>query len=728
MGWFDEQIRQRKISDEEAFREAFVDMAGIVMGAKVKAAMNDSIEQAKNAMEEVLKYYHIRLKEFNREFDDWDEELDHLLHPFGLMKRNVNLTEGWYLNAAGPMLGVLKSNSTPVALMPGPFGGYSFFDSTNQKRIFITAKNAELLEDEALCFYQPFPQKKLTAKDIISYMFKSISVSDVTFMVVIVALGTLIGMIMPRLMYWLYSDELINTGSVNSLVAIAIFMICAQVSSTMMAVLQNLTLTRIQGKLTLYVEAASMMRVLSLPTEFFKNYNSGEVVQRMNYISSLSTTISSIVFSTGLTSLFSLVYITQIFNYAPILVAPALTVIFVTLLVSTLTTIVQMRISKEHMEHMAAENGLTYSLITGIQKIKLSGAEKRAFAKWSKSYTNAAKQQYDPPMLLKINGVISTAIGLIGTVVIYFFAIRGGVSVAEYTAFNAAYAMVFGAIRSIFSIAFDIAGIKPILEMVEPIFSALPEVAGDKKVVEKLSGGIELNNVTFRYTDDGPAILDDLSLKIRPGQYIAIAGKTGCGKSTLMRILLGFEIPQKGAVYYDGKDIKKLDLQSLRRNIGSVMQNGKLIMGSIYENLVISAPSLTMEEAWAAAETAGIASDIREMPMGMQTVIGEGSGGISGGQRQRLLIARAIAPKPKILMFDEATSALDNMTQREVSDALDNLKCTRLVIAHRLSTIKNADRIIVLDKGKIIEDGSYEELIANNGYFADLVERQRLDK
>ena len=728
MGWFDEQIRQRKISDEEAFREAFVDMAGIVMGAKVKAAMNDSIEQAKNAMEEVLKYYHIRLKEFNREFDDWDEELDHLLHPFGLMKRNVNLTEGWYLNAAGPMLGVLKSNSTPVALMPGPFGGYSFFDSTNQKRIFITAKNAELLEDEALCFYQPFPQKKLTAKDIISYMFKSISVSDVTFMVVIVALGTLIGMIMPRLMYWLYSDELINTGSVNSLVAIAIFMICAQVSSTMMAVLQNLTLTRIQGKLTLYVEAASMMRVLSLPTEFFKNYNSGEVVQRMNYISSLSTTISSIVFSTGLTSLFSLVYITQIFNYAPILVAPALTVIFVTLLVSTLTTIVQMRISKEHMEHMAAESGLTYALITGIQKIKLSGAEKRAFAKWSKSYTNAAKQQYDPPMLLKVNGVISTAIGLIGTVIIYFFAIQGGVSVAEYTAFNAAYAMVFGAIRSIFGIAFDIAGIKPILEMVEPIFSALPEVAGDKKVVEKLSGGIELNNVTFRYTDDGPAILDDLSLKIRPGQYIAIAGKTGCGKSTLMRILLGFEIPQKGAVYYDGKDIKKLDLQSLRRNIGSVMQNGKLIMGSIYENLVISAPSLTMEEAWAAAETAGIARDIREMPMGMQTVIGEGSGGISGGQRQRLLIARAIAPKPKILMFDEATSALDNMTQREVSDALDNLKCTRLVIAHRLSTIKNADRIIVLDKGKIIEDGSYEELIANNGYFADLVERQRLDK
>ncbi|MBQ1527790.1 MAG: ATP-binding cassette domain-containing protein, partial [Lachnospiraceae bacterium] len=240
-------------------------------------------------------------------------------------------------------------------------------------------------------------------------------------------------------------------------------------------------------------------------------------------------------------------------------------------------------------------------------------------------------------------------------------------------------------------------------------------------------GRIELNNISFRYNDNMPLVLDNLSFIIEPGQYVAIVGKTGCGKSTLMRILLGFEKPQKGAVYYDGKDLEKLDLKSLRRKIGTVMQDGKLFSGDIYSNIVISAPWLTLDRAWEAAEMAGMAEDIRDMPMGMFTLISEGQGGISGGQKQRLMIARAIAPKPRILMFDEATSALDNITQKKVSESLDSLNCTRIVIAHRLSTIKNCNRIIVMDGGRIIEDGTYDELITENGYFAELVERQKLE-
>ena len=249
----------------------------------------------------------------------------------------------------------------------------------------------------------------------------------------------------------------------------------------------------------------------------------------------------------------------------------------------------------------------------------------------------------------------------------------------------------------------------------------------NRQVVTRLRGGIELNNVSFRYSDTMPYVLDDLSLKIRPGQYVAIVGKTGCGKSTLMRILLGFEKAQKGAVYYDGRDIATMDLKSLRRKIGVVMQSGSLFQGDIYSNITISAPQLTLDEAWEAAEMAGMAEDIRQMPMGMHTLISEGQGGISGGQRQRLMIARAIAPKPRILMFDEATSALDNITQKTVSESLDKLKCTRIVIAHRLSTIRHCDRIIVLDKGKIVEDGTYEELLELNGFFSELVKRQRVD-
>lgn len=288
--------------------------------------------------------------------------------------------------------------------------------------------------------------------------------------------------------------------------------------------------------------------------------------------------------------------------------------------------------------------------------------------------------------------------------------------------------MLSGALMSVASIALTAANIRPVLEMAKPIMNAEPEVSEGKQVITKISGGIELSHVSFRYEGNSPLVVDDLSLKIKAGQYIAIVGKTGCGKSTLLRLLLGFEKPQKGAVYYDGKDLETVDLRSLRKKIGVVTQDGKLFQGDIYSNIVISAPYLSADDAWRAAEIADIAEDIRRMPMGMHTIISEGSGGISGGQKQRLMIARAVAPQPKVLMFDEATSALDNITQKKVSEALDSLKCTRIVIAHRLSTIRQCDRIIVLDGGKIIEDGTYDELISKKGEFYEPVERQRLDK
>ena len=309
----------------------------------------------------------------------------------------------------------------------------------------------------------------------------------------------------------------------------------------------------------------------------------------------------------------------------------------------------------------------------------------------------------------------------------YWIAVSSGVSVADYYAFNTAYGMVSGAFISLAGIALTVAQIKPIMDMVEPILKAVPEISEGKQMITRLSGSIELDNVSFRYNENMPLVIDDLSLKIRPGQYVAIVGTTGCGKSTLLRLMMGFESPQKGAIYVDGKDIAAVDLISLRRNIGVVMQNGKLFTGDIFSNIIISAPWLTMDEAWHAAELSGIAEDIRRMPMGMHTMISEGSGGISGGQRQRLMIARAIAPKPSVLMFDEATSALDNLTQKTVSESLDSLKCTRIVIAHRLSTIKQCDRILVLDKGKVIEDGTYDELIQGGGFFAELVASQRVD-
>ena len=272
--------------------------------------------------------------------------------------------------------------------------------------------------------------------------------------------------------------------------------------------------------------------------------------------------------------------------------------------------------------------------------------------------------------------------------------------------------------------ALKFANLGPILKMVKPVLEQEPESCNGRKIPTSLSGDIDVNHITFRYSEDGPTILNDINFKVKKGEYVAIVGSTGCGKSTLMRILLGFENPEQGAVYYGGRDLKSLDLRSVRQKIGVVMQNGSLFPGDIFSNIIVTSPWKNMDDAWEAARMAGIDEDIKEMPMGMHTLISEGAGGISGGQKQRLMIARAIIGKPSILYFDEATSALDNITQSHVAKSIYNLKSTRIVIAHRLSTIKNCDRILVMDKGKIVEEGNYDSLMEKKGLFYELAIRQ----
>ena len=726
MGWFDEQIRERKQYDDEAFSEAFANMASAVMGKRISAAVSDDRRAAKDAIDDILKHYHIKSREIPDSISDVNEQLEYLLRPYGIMRRTVRLEDGWYRDAIGAMLGFFRESGKAVALIPGGLSGYTYFDPETGRRKRIDRKNQHLFGEEAIVFYKPFPLKKLSLSALAGYIVRTLSASDYVMIALATLALSLLGMLSPMISQLLFA-RVLPSGSVRLLAAMAVFSVCVSVSVLLVTAVKDMIQARIETKLSISVDAASMMRIMSLPADFFKPYSAGELAERASQIGVLCKMLAATVLSTGFTSLFSLIYISQIFAYAPALVVPALVIILVTVVFSLLSTFVQMKVSSRQMELSGKESGMTYALISGIQKIRLAGAEKRAFARWGNLYTESARLTYDPPAFLKLNAVISLAISLTGTIVMYYMAVQSGISVADYYAFDTAYGMVSGAFMSLAGMALSAAQIKPILAIVKPFFEALPEISDGKQVLTRLSGGIELSHVSFRYNDTMPLVIDDLSLKIRPGQYVAIVGKTGCGKSTLLRLLLGFEKPQKGAVYYDGKDLEKIDLRSLRRRIGVVMQNGRLFQGDIYSNIVISAPWLTQQDAWEAAELSGIADDIRNMPMGMSTMISEGSGGISGGQKQRLMIARAIAPKPKILMFDEATSALDNITQKKVSDSLEQLKCTRIVIGHRLSTIRQCDRIIVLDRGRIIEDGTYDELIAADGFFAELVARQRLD-
>ena len=726
MGWFDEQIRARIDSDRADFEDSFEQMAEAVMGRRMSRALNDDRQITADAVGEILKYYHAKPQEVPDDVRDMNEVLEFLLRPYGIMRRTVHLDDGWYRDAVGAMLATRTDDGSVVALIPCGLNGYRFYDRKTGRTVRLNRATQGLIERDAIAFYKPFPLTKMTAGDLMKYILQQITPADVALLAVAMAIVTGIGALTPWLNKKLFSDVLAS-GSPRALLGVAAFLICATVSALLFGSVQTLLTARIGTKLNVSTEAATMMRILSLPASFFKQFSAGELSNRAQYINGLCTEMTEMALTTGLTSIFSLVYIAQIFVYAPALVVPSLLVTLLTLLITVAQILLQIRVTRQQMELASQVSGMSYQLISGVQKIRLSGAEKRAFARWGRLYAKEARLTYDPPRFLHVAPVITMAVSLVGTMVMYALAVRSGVSVAEYYAFNSAYGMVNAAFLALSGIAAGAAQIKPVLDMARPILEAEPEVAEDKQVLTRLSGGVELSNVTFRYTEDMPPVLDDLSLKIRPGQYVAIVGKTGCGKSTLMRLMLGFETPQKGAVYYDGRDLKRIDLKSLRRRIGAVMQNGRMFTGDIFSNITISAPWLTLDDAWAAAETAGIADDIRAMPMGMHTMIAEGQGGISGGQRQRLLIARAVAPKPRILMFDEATSALDNITQKQVSEALDRMKCTRIVIAHRLSTIRQCDRIIVLDHGKIVEDGGYDELIAQNGFFAELVARQRLD-
>ena len=727
MGLYSEQIENRINKDQSAFELSFVQLASVVMGHKREAeTFLCDREKAKNAIEEILKHYNIVPATLPNNIESVDDQLEFFLHPAGVMRRRVELTDNWYKDGIGPLLGQLTDTGQVISLLPGKASGYTYFDHELNKRIKVNKENAKKIGIDAYCFYDSFPSRSIGIVDLLVYMARTLAISDYVIITATILAVTLLGLLTPFATQQIF-EHVIPHGGTMQLLAISFLLAGAAISTLLVKVTHKVIEARITTKTDIAVQSATMQRILSLPVGFFKEYSTGETAQRLQCVPALSGVMIQVIFGVGFSGLFSLIYIGQIATVAPALVMPSLILVVINLSVIVVNAMFSNRLQKKLMKGAAKLNGLVYSLIAGIQKIKLSGSERRAFSKWAAMYSEKAKYEFAPPVIMRIAYVLSGTVFAVGTIVIFAISASAGISVAEYMAFSASYGLLMGSIMAFAAITASTASIGPIIDMAKPIMDAEPETSVGKKMLNRLSGSIDINNVSFRYNDNMPLVLDDLSLKINKGQYVAIVGASGCGKSTLLRLLLGFEEPQKGAVYYDANDMKTIDLKSLRRSIGCVIQNSKLMTGSIYENIVVSAPWLTMDDAWAAAELAGVADDIRDMPMNMHTLVAEGGGGMSGGQKQRILIARALAPKPKIVFLDEATSALDNITQKHVSQTLDNLRCTRIVIAHRLSTIQQCDRVIMLENGRIAEDGTYDELMVKGGKFAELVKRQQLD-
>ena len=725
MAKIDEAIKRRMEMDDEDMQCAYVSLA---QGVTKKPLLDETGEASqrihlRNVIDDVIAYYHIQNVQLPDDLKDMQEAMALILSESGMMRRSVTLTGAWYKHATGAMLGWF-ADGTPIAFLPGLYG-YAYKDPKTGRKTRLTKKNAALFQHDATAFYKPLPDRVIHIRDLTAYIFHSFSVPDLFFLVLTTLMATLIGLLGPYANKLLFSS-VAGSGDMNALGMLTVLLAGVTVSISMIGISKTLLLNRLETRSGVAVTAAMVSRLLMLPVDFFKQFSAGNLASRIDNVDNLSKILINALFSIGITAVFSLLYFAQIFRYAPALLLPALAVILATLTMTMVTLILGVKNAGKIMEAQADTSGTVFSLLSGLQKIKLAGAEKRAFLKWALSYANVVKARFNPPLLLKLNTAITVLLPMIGSIVLYHAAIRAHVSVADYMAFNASYALVSGAIVSLSTVMIDIAKIQPMMKIAGPILSSIPEGNQHASASGHVSGRIEMDNVSFRYNERMPLVLNDLSLKINPGEYVALVGKTGCGKSTLLRLLLGFEQPQSGGIYYDGRDINTFDLRQLRRSIGVVLQDGKIFNGTIYDNIVITAPWLTLDDAWEAAELAGIAEDIRALPMGMNTMLSESSVGISGGQRQRLMIARAIAPKPTIMLFDEATSALDNIMQSKISKALDSLKSTRIVIAHRLSTIQQCDRILLLEDGRIAQEGTYAELMAKPGFFADLVHHQQL--
>ena len=721
MGWFSELINDRKQKNQQLFEESFKNISSSVFGS---AAHED--DPLIIALSQIFKHYGLTNPRIPKKLNNVSVELDAILSKHNLLTRAIRLEGDWAAENTEPILAFTKANHTPVVLFSKGQINYYFIHPKTGKKTTVTPQIADVFEIEATTFYHPLPPRRLTTKDYFHYIRKHIKISDFLLAIFLSALAVGAGMVLPYLTRIITGDVITNSDYRLFLI-ISLSMAGAAIAVLLIKTVQTFVNTRIAIKVEHTAHSALMMHLLSLPASFFKNKSTGDLNNRVSSITNLCNLLITGIFIAGLSAALSLAYLGEIAYFSLDLILPSLAVVLINLAFTIAITVIQRRVTEKQAKLAAEESGVTYDLIQGIQKIRLTGSEKRAFAKWATSYGKAARWQYNPPLIIKLAPVVSALISAAGGALIYYLVAKSGIDTPTFVAFSSAYGALSAALISLSDVVTNSIRVKPMVEMLRPILEAEPENEEGKKQVESLEGNIRLENIRFRYDENGPIILDDLSLDIKKGEYVAIVGKTGCGKSTIVRLLLGFEKPTSGHVYFDGTDIEELDLRSLRGKIGSVTQNGSLFHADIFHNIIITAPTLTEDDAWEAARIAQVADDIEQMPMKMHTMISEGQGGISGGQKQRIMIARAIVNKPRVLLFDEATSALDNRRQKEVADALSRLDCTRIVIAHRLSTIRQCDRILYIEGGKIVEEGTYDELLALNGRFKEMIERQKVE-
>lgn len=642
-----------------------------------------------------------------------------------LRARQIALRGEWWKRDNGALIGYTHEDQRPLALLPTSLRSYDVFDPQTGERKPVDEKVVEDMYYFGHVLYRPFPNKLLNALDLLKFGLDQVRGELRT----VILLGALVGILqifVPIVTAFIF-DEYIPRGDIGQLLQIGLVLIAITLSAGLLQMALLFAFLRVETRMDADIQTAVWDRLLNLPTKFFREYTAGDLGSRAMGVSIIRRTLSASVTNSIIAGIFSVFNLALLFYYSPPLAFVAMILVFIAVAVTCFLGYLQVKRQRTVTQMQGKLSGYLLQFINGIVKFRVAGVENRVFSYWADKFREQRRAGYEAISIQNRLFVFAQVFPIVSLMTIFAmiaFSSSIDLSVGVFLAFNVAFTQFLVAGLDL-SVAFIIVlAMVPIYERMKPIIQTEPEIEEALIPPGDLSGEIEVTNASFRYAEDGPLILDNVSLKINPGEFIAVVGPSGSGKSTLFRLLLGFERLSSGTILYDGQDLDKLDVRAVRRQIGVVLQNGQLMSGSDIFTNIIGANPLTMDDAWDAARMAGFEDDINQMPMGMYTVVSEGGSTLSGGQRQRLMIARAIVTKPRILLFDEATSALDNRTQAIVSESLEKLEATRIVIAHRLSTIMNADRIIVMSHGEIVEEGTYDDLIELGGTFSGLAKRQ----
>lgn len=662
-----------------------------------------------------------------RQAESSRETLEAIARASGVRLRDVSLKADWWRHDHGPLIAWTANERRPVALLPTKPGDYQMLDPETGVKTPITRETAETLAADAVVFYRRLPPRNLTWKDLLALAW-AVARPEAKTIVAMAAMGAALGVVVPQGSFYLVSGALPD-GNRSMLAQIAVALALVATAQAMFRMVQDRAVLRAEARAETTVEAAVWDRVLGTRLAFFRRIPSGDLAQRLSALGQMRRTLAGTTIQGMMSGAFSLAFLLQLFWFNVPMAIAGLGLGFVTVTYMMVAAWLSLRAAKREQTAVGYTQAVVVNLIDGVSKLRLARAEARAFAFWAKTYAGRERAAHRSQAVQDRMTLFTDILPLASSALFFggFATLAqspgAAAQVGSFVAFTFAFNGFLNGAMGLGNASNALVNLTSVWGRLSPLLAAPLDASPQAGDPGELTGAFQLQRITFRYDPERPPTLKDISLEVKAGEHVAVVGASGAGKSTLLRIILGLEQPQEGKVLFDGKDLAKLDPGLVRRQIGTVLQNGRLTMASLYENLA-DGQELTEEEAWEYLRAVGLDADVASMPMGLHTVVSEGGSNLSAGQRQRLLIARALARKPKILLLDEATSALDGESQAKIHAHVQALGITRMVIAHRLSTVRDADRIVLMNQGEILEIGSFEELMAAKGSFAGLVSRQ----